>query len=353
MNSYQIFNLSDKNLWNKYLSRLPINKKDIYFTPEYYELYEKNGDGLAKCFIFEKGEEIGVYPFLINSINELGYSLSDVYYDIQGVYGYNGVLTNSKSNFFLNEFFVLFDEYCMQENIVAEFLRINPLLDNPLTKRKKFDLTFDRDNIFVNLLNDNIFENDYEYSTRKNIRKALRNGLSFKSVLGNEIGRDDLKTFCEIYYHTMERNKVNQYYYFDYKFFEGIANNLQANALFTFVLLKDKVITCEIVLLGSNTAYSFLGGTYHDYYQYRPNDFLKHSIISLLKEKGYHKYLLGGGSEGVFKYKKSFSKNGIIPFHIGKKIHNNDIYEQIVKQWEEKNDKKIPLFKHFLLKYRY
>jgi hypothetical protein len=45
----------------------------------------------AKCFVYQKGSNITLYPFLINSVNALGYNLDKEYFDIQGAYGYNGV----------------------------------------------------------------------------------------------------------------------------------------------------------------------------------------------------------------------------------------------------------------------
>ena len=54
--------------WNSYIEKLPLNKKDIYFTREYLRLYENNGDGSAKLFVYEEADNIVIYPFLINKI---------------------------------------------------------------------------------------------------------------------------------------------------------------------------------------------------------------------------------------------------------------------------------------------
>jgi hypothetical protein len=102
----KILDLSQKKEWKKYLELLPISQQDIYFTPEYYELYEKNGDGKAQCFIFEDNGNIALYLFFINSVNELGYKLNNEYYDIQGAYGYNGVISSSYNIEFRRKFSV-------------------------------------------------------------------------------------------------------------------------------------------------------------------------------------------------------------------------------------------------------
>lgn len=353
MPKYKVLGVQDAMEWRKYFELIPNESKDVYFKPEYYQLYEERGDGKVQCFIFEDEGSVAIYPYLINPISPLGYNLDMEYYDIQGAYGYNGVITNNESEEFLSSFFSLFDEFCAENKIVAEFLRINPLLRNPLEKRQNFSLIHDRENVYLNLLSDSIFETDFAYSTRKNVRKAIRNGLSFKYFTGNNLNETQLESFLAIYNDTMRRNNADAYYYFNTKFFRKIGKQLREKALFVFVVYEGTYISCELVLLGNSIAYSFLGGTLNDYYHLRPNDFLKYNVINTLKEIGLTFLLLGGGPDGVLRYKKTFSVNGSIPFFIGKKIHLKEQYDYIVKQWELKNPKKAEPLRNIILKYRF
>lgn len=75
MEDFEILNLSDSTKWKHYMEQLPVEQQDIYYTPGYYRLYEDLDDGKACCFVFKKGGDIALYPFLINSVNELGYDL--------------------------------------------------------------------------------------------------------------------------------------------------------------------------------------------------------------------------------------------------------------------------------------
>ena len=108
----RIFKTKDAKEWNELLSQLPIEQQDVYFTPEYYGLYEAYGDGEAICFVYQDREKIALYPFMKNSVNKLGYCLDGEYYDIQGAYGYNGVVTNCKDGDFMADFWKAFDAYC-------------------------------------------------------------------------------------------------------------------------------------------------------------------------------------------------------------------------------------------------
>ncbi len=57
MTNFKVFTLNDVREWNEYLKKLPNGSKDIYFTPDYYLLYEQDGDGVANCFVLKKMEK--------------------------------------------------------------------------------------------------------------------------------------------------------------------------------------------------------------------------------------------------------------------------------------------------------
>jgi hypothetical protein len=151
----------------------------------------------------------------------------------------------------------------------------------------------------------------------------------------------------------MKRNSANEYYYFNYEYFKNITTYLGNKAIFYFVSFEKRLISCELVLTNGYNSYSFLGGTDSDYFHFRPNDFLKHFIINDLKTHGGNNFCLGGGSEGIFRFKKTFSKTGVVDFYIGKGIHNPNVYDNVVTQWGEKYPEKVHQYENLVLKYRY
>lgn len=353
MVNFKVLKLEDKNKWKVFLQRLPPEQQDIYYTPEYYSLYENYGDGEAMCFVFEKDGDIALYPFLINSVNSLGYDLDKEYYDIQGAYGYNGVVTSSYEPNFIKEFYNEFNSFCSQKSIIAEFSRFHPILNNESFVQSYMSIIPEMDNVILNLEDDNIYFNSYEYSTRKNIKKAEKNNLIVEQYIGKDIKKYMINEFETIYRDTMKRNNADKYYLFNSSFFENIFKKLPNSVMLSFTKYKNQYISSEITPFSNYIAYSFLGGTYSDYFHLRPNDLLKHNIIIKLKELGLKYFCLGGGSEGIVKFKKSFSKNGISKFYIGKKIHNPDIYNKVIRNWEMKYPEKTEKYKNYLLKYRY
>ncbi|MCB6759171.1 GNAT family N-acetyltransferase, partial [Phocaeicola vulgatus] len=83
-------------------------------------------------------------------------------------------------------------------------------------------------------------------------------------------------------------------FYFNREFFEKI-NKMKGNFAYFYVLYENKIISTELVIYGTENAYSYLGGTDSQYFGLRPNDFLKFEIIKWAKEKGLRNFILGGG----------------------------------------------------------
>jgi lipid II:glycine glycyltransferase (peptidoglycan interpeptide bridge formation enzyme) len=108
---------------------------------------------------------------------------------------------------------------------------------------------------------------------------------------------------------------------------------MEGQYVYFHVLCEGLVISTELVIYGTENSYSFLGGTNRNYFQMRPNDFLKYEIIKWGHEKGLKRFILGGGygtDDGIFRYKKSLAPNGIYNFYIGKKIFDEEKYNKLV-----------------------
>lgn len=348
----EILSVNDEK-WKHYFLSLPAHLQDPFFTQEYYALTKKD----AQCFVYQERDNLLFYPFIKTPINPLGYRLEEEYYDIEGAYGYNGaLLKNASDSAFLHRAREAFLVYVQEANIIAEFIRFNPYYKN---HTYFFDINplHVNNNIIVDLTQEDIWRNAYEHSTRKNVKKALRSGLKSYIKMPQEMSDADVKTFFEVYTATMHRNSADEEYFFSLEYFLHVRETLSKNALFIFITKETKVISVELVLLSQDVAYSFLGGTLSEYFEYRPNDYLKHILIESLQKKGLKAFVLGGGvsmDDGIFKYKKNFAKEGVHQFYIGKTVHNQAIYDTLIKEWEQKVAIKVQQrYNNYLLKYHY
>ena len=78
-------------------------------------------------------------------------------------------------------------------------------------------------------------------------------------------------------------------------------------------------------------------------------------ITKVIVRNGIKYFCLGGGAEiddGIYKYKKSFSKKGDVNFYIGTKIYNKIIYDYLCSTWTKKHPNISTKYSNFLLKYR-
>src|SRR5699024_7799821 len=76
-----------------------------------------------------------------------------------------------------------FQLYCQQNNIVSEFVRFHPIIENAEEFTECYDVTYIRNTVGTNLKDyDNPFQIEFSKSCRRNIRKALRKGISYKVI---------------------------------------------------------------------------------------------------------------------------------------------------------------------------
>ena len=341
-------------LWNEVFHSLPLSQQDIYFTPEYYKLYEQNEDGKAQCFIFEFNGDFALYPFLKNEINSLGYKLNKKYYDIQGAYGYNGVVATSFQTEFVDRFYKDFQEYCINENIVAEFTRFHPIIKNKTFSERYLQIYFDRKTIYVDLRDsyEKIFSK-FQTTTRKQIKRAINRYDIRVEHYKNDI--EQLEVFTQIYMETMDRVGSSSYLYFNKEYFKSLLINTPNICFIAYH--EEKPIASIIAFYNQYYLHGHLGGALTEYLFMSPYSILYAELIKFGITNGCFYFHVGGGASNneddpLFRYKMNFS-NTTSDFYIGKKIHNPEVYNNIINIWEKKYPEKKENLKNIVLKYRF
>ena len=344
-NIFYMYKILDCKLNMKYLKKMLVksNIHNILYFPEYLMLWELNGDGIAKYFFYKCDYGIVLYPFLIRKINDLNFfqqiKITDIFYDITSPYGYGGPLVkyNDKSNkkLLVDGFIKEFSLFCKKNNIVSEFIRFHPLIENHTNFINRLEIEKMNSVIYIDLsVTEEELWRNYKRNNRKNIKKALRNDIEV--VVDEKF--EFLDEFLEIYYETMKKNNAKEYYFFPKKFFEFIYASLNKNFVLFISKKNNKIISVELALYDKDIIYSFLGGTLSEYFPLRPNNLLKHKLILWAKEKNIKYYLIGGGyhpGDGIFEYKRSFSEGGIKDFFVGRKIYDNEKYKMLEKSFEK------------------
>lgn len=162
---------------------------------------------------------------------------------------------------------------------------------------------------------------------------ALQGGVSYNIIEQPE----DLSNFKEIYYSTMERNLANDYYHFDDAYFEQCVDSFRHNIVIVQAIYQQKVIAMGLYFTYNGIIHIHLSGTLSEYLYLSPAYVLRYAITLWGKENGYRLIHHGGGrtnlkDDNLYLFKKQFGRNTEFPFYIGKKIWDQEIYNELCKR---------------------
>lgn len=303
--------------------------KDIYLLEEYGSLYEDIEHGKCEKYTFKN--ELGEISYVFIKKPLLS---SDKYYEIVTPYGYGGpIILNCVTNLekqLVREFEADFSQYCDENNIVYEFVRFHPILENVQVFESIYHTEFRRRTLGTTIKNDfrETIEEEFSKSAKRNIKNNLSQGMEFRVIKAPR----DYKVFQELYYQTMDRNKAHDIYYFDDKYFEKCMRLLSENILSVEIYFDSKVIAAGFYFLYEDFIHTHLSGTHKEYLQFHPAYLLKYATVKWASENGVKLIHYGGGitnqeDDPLFTFKKRFSKNTEFEYWVGHKIHNKEIYD--------------------------
>lgn len=329
--SYKVLDLSELNLWEELLNALPDSQRDVYFTPEYYSLYQNYGCDIARCFVYEMNGDRVLYPFLMNPITPLGYMLDKEYYDIQGAYGYNGIIASNHSSAFITSFWDLFDRWCQDNDVLAEFTRFHPLMNNQRLASLQMKIIHSRRTVALDLTDDNIWMHQISSKNRNMIRKAEKEGIVI-------VESEDYGTFRQLYDGTMSDLHAESFYYFPQSYYEEYKNSFNGKSLLCLAMLDGKAIAGSMFMFSDYYAHYHLSARDREFSRYPANNLILWYGIQRAKELGCKLFHFGGGTtsdegDSLLRFKKEFS-NTLCDFYIGKRVHNQEMYDKVVEQWK-------------------
>lgn len=317
--------------WNEIIDGFQY--KDVYFSSEFFEVSTSLDDGEPVLFYFESEHGKAAYPFLKRKIQTNSYQ--EELYDIVTPYGYGGPLYTiyDSSIEFSRCFDLAFSEYCSVENIVSEFIRFHPIIAGQKINRQFLEVVPIRHTIGMDLEHNGIdFMENIPSKTRNMIRKAMKHDIIIMEL--NGIGY--LDEFIEIYTGTMSRNDATAYYYFSKEYFENLFSRLGNSIKMFGAFFEEKLISVTLIMCYGDFIHYHLSGAKKEYLYTGVNNLLLYEVAKWGSENNYKYFHLGGGYRGdddsLFKFKKSFTKDGIYPFCVGKGIHNEVVYKELVNE---------------------
>ena len=159
------------------------------------------------------------------------------------------------------------------------------------------------------------------------------------------------KIFRTIYNSTMDKDEAQRYYYFGERFYESILEDLSENAQI-FWAEKDGLVIAASIMLECNGFMNYhLSGSLREYSSLAPTNLLLYHAALWGNIHGMRTLFLGGGvgseEDNLFKFKRSFYKDELRRFFIGRKVFDTDVYQELtmIRADNIKNKNYFPVYR--------
>lgn len=350
MNGFYVWDLKDNISRYDYYIKECINITPYHLT-EYLLAEAQAEDGITKVFLYEEDGLFALIPEVVRKVNLLSYmnDLDEELYDMSPPHEYGAIISNSHKNTLKHKLLNYILNYCNVNNIIFQFIRINPYLKElpSIYQENGYEVIHSNKQVYVDLsLTEEQIIHNYKSNVRRNVKRAEKEGLIFEVA---DKSQENIDSFQRMYQKAMERLDARTFLYFNDKYFSAMV--LCDFSRLVFVKDMDgKIIAGSILLLGSDMVYYHLGCFDWDYSLKRPMNYLMHSMILWSKREGYAIFHLAGGHKSLMQFKEGYS-NTRIDYYIANKICNEEKYQMVCRKWkklfpEYADEKYYPLYRY-------
>lgn len=317
---------------------------DIYYTENWRKLYSVKENGIPEEYTLTTKNGTIIYPYIKRKIE---YKIDDkTYYDTVTPYGFNGPiiieLTGTKEKL-LEEFKIDFNKYCIDNNIIAEYVRFSPWFKNYLELEDYYKLRENNQTIAIDLTVSDIFMEEINSKRRNCIRAAIKKGVSIQfDFEGNTI-----EEFHRIYQETIEKNDIKEYYWLSMEFLKEHFKMLKGHIFILNALYDEKIISSSIFVHYNKQLHYLYSANDYNYNGLNGNSLLLYEAAEWGKKNEKEYLHLGGASksEALMSFKLSYTKHGIFKYFVGSRISQHDIYKKIVEKSGKKENDYFPQYR--------
>ena len=328
-----VYTLEQSDKWDELVKQF--ENYDVYYLSGYVKAFMIHGDGEPVLFYYESedADAKAINVVMKRDIGEFsplkGLVPLNTWFDYSCPYGYGGWLFYGDVDDKI--LFEEYDKYLHSHNVVSEFVRFHPVLENHVYSEHGYDVIPLGQVITMDLASPEIIWENIISKNRNMIRKAIKNGVTIKEGSNSEL----YKTFRAIYNKTMDKDEADSYYYFGDEFYESIMSDLKDNAKLFYAEYEGNIIAASIMIYANGRMNYHLSGSVREYQNLAPTNLLLYQAALWGCENGYKTLYLGGGvgsgEDSLFKFKRAFyRKDDLKRFYIGKKIINKEKYDELV-----------------------
>ena len=274
---------------------------DVYYLSGYTKAFKIHGDGEPLLFYYEDSNCRGINVVMINK-----------YFDFATPYGYGGWLIEGEQT---QELFDEYEKWCLEHNIVSEFVRYHPVLKNHIYSEKAYEVIPLGETVAIDTTGKELIWANFNPKNRNVIRKAINSGIEIKHGYSEEL----FNTFISIYNGTMDKDNADSYYYFKKEFYDSVRNDLKDNATVFYAELNGKIVAASIMIFANGKLNYHLSGSLKEYQNLAPSNLMLWKAAEWGNENGCTTFHLGGGvgsaEDNLFKFKKAFYRGELCRYH--------------------------------------
>ena len=325
----KVYTIEQSQEWDSVVRSL--SSYDVYWLSGYVKAFLIHGDGEPMLFHYEEEDVRGINVVMKRDIAKdkrfEGKIAENTWFDFVTPYGYGGWLIEGNGS--TAELFRAYEIWCREHQVVSEFVRFHPVLENYERMEEAYTLVSLGDTVAMDLSSPEGIWANLTSKNRNVIRKAKKAGIAIYNGRYPEI----FEIFRSIYNGTMDKDNADAYYYFGEEFYRSVLGELKNEAQIFYAELGDKVIAASIVLAADGRLNYHLSGSLREYQNLAPTNLLLYEAALWGCANGCKTFHLGGGvgsqEDSLYKFKKAFYRGEKKQFNIGRKIFEKNIYDAL------------------------
>jgi hypothetical protein len=321
----------DRNKWLITFERLRI-EHDIFYDPEYLNLF-LDENSKAILFIVEENNKYWINCFIKKKIFNYKSLDKKIFYDLESPYGYCGPLSNTDEEKYLKKFQDTYFNWCISSNVLVEFVRFHPLLNNHLFFKNLDKVISERINRYTVLTE---FNNDINFFNPK-VRNKIRKTTKLDLTVDDELNEINFNNFKINYLNFLKEINADEFYKFNDVFFKKLYLLIQKKGFQLTIKNKDNFLGSSIFIGNKNYLNYYLTVITNKKLFPGINNLILYHAYKIGKKKKYKFCNLGGSltskEDSLLEFKTSMS-NKESKFYIGYKVYNKKLYNNIVEEYK-------------------
>lgn len=325
-----IYTIEQKNEWDMVVKSFA--NYDTYWLSGYVKGFKIHGDGEPLLFYITGKDIRGINVVFKRDValdNHFANKIpAGMYFDMVTPYGYGGwIIEGDNKEELFNEYYAWLEK----NGIISEFVRFHPIIKNHKACQDFYDVIQLGEVVHMDLSSPEVIWENIPSKNRNMIRKAIKNDVKIFNGRYPEI----YDIFREIYNATMDKDNADSYYYFEPEFYESVLNDLPENAEIFYAVKDGMVIAASIMIFANGMMNYHLSGSLREYSSLAPTNLLLYKAALWGCANGCRTLYLGGGvgsgEDSLFRFKKAFYRGELNHFYIGKKIYDQEKYDQLLR----------------------